>query len=79
MSSLPSDRTKLNAAVGDQSQSITPASGRKNREALIEAYDTIDLLNQKLITYQTGTRYNVDGGAFTDTAFVNTIDGGTFA
>lgn len=46
MANLPSDRTKLNAAVANQQPSVV-ASAKANREALIESYDTIDLLNQK--------------------------------
>jgi len=49
MAQLPADRTKLNAAVANQQPSIV-ASAKANREALIEAYDTIDLLNQKVDT-----------------------------
>jgi hypothetical protein len=43
MAQLPADRTKLNAAVANQQPSIV-ASAQANREALIEAYDTIDKL-----------------------------------
>lgn len=31
-----------------------------------------------LQTYQAGTRYNADGGAFTDGTATTVIDGGTF-
>jgi hypothetical protein len=43
MARLPADRTKLNAAVQNQQPSIV-ADAIANREALIEAYDTIDML-----------------------------------
>jgi len=43
MARLPADRTKLNAAIVNQQPSIV-ASAQANREALIEAYDTIDML-----------------------------------
>lgn len=41
----------------------------------------VDQVNANWIDYAAftvGLRYMVDGGAFTDTAFDNTIDGGTF-
>ncbi|PZD95240.1 hypothetical protein DNH61_11815 [Paenibacillus sambharensis] len=47
MANLPSNRTKLQAAVTNQQPTIV-ASSQANREAMIEAYDTIDLLNQKV-------------------------------
>jgi len=43
MAQLPADRTKLNAAVQNQQPSFI-ADAIANREALIEAYDTIDML-----------------------------------
>lgn len=43
MAQLPADRTKLNVAIANQQPSIV-ASAQANREALIEAYDTIDKL-----------------------------------
>ena len=43
MAKLPADRTKLNAAVQNQQPSFI-ADAIANREALIEAYDTIDML-----------------------------------
>jgi len=49
MAQLPADRTKLNAAIQNQQPSIV-ADAIANREALVEAYDTIDLLNQKVDT-----------------------------
>jgi hypothetical protein len=49
MAQLPADRTKLNAAVQNQQPSFV-ADAIANREALVEAYDTIDLLNQKVDT-----------------------------
>ena len=77
MASLPTDRTKLTAAQGNQ-VAASVASASKNINAITEAYDSIDLLNQKVENYQAGTRYNVDGGAFTDGTATNVIDGGTF-
>lgn len=77
MASLPVDRTKLAAAQGNQVPSAVISSA-KNIAAITENTDSIDLLNQKLENYQAGTRYNVDGGSYTDTVFVNTIDGGTY-
>jgi hypothetical protein len=77
MPSLPSDRTKLTSAQGNQNPSIV-ASSAKNIGAITETYDTIDLLYQTLQTYQAGTRYNADGGAFTDGTATTVIDGGTF-
>jgi hypothetical protein len=47
MANLPSDRTKLQVAVSNQQASVI-ASAQANREMAIEAYDTIDLLNQKV-------------------------------
>lgn len=41
----------------------------------------VDQVNANWIDYDSfkvGTRYVVDGGAFTDTSVQNTIDGGTF-
>lgn len=46
MATLPADRTKLNVAVANQQPSVV-ASSQANREALVEVYDTVDLLNQK--------------------------------
>lgn len=43
MANLPANRTKLNVAIANQQPSIV-ASAQANREALVEAYDTIDLL-----------------------------------
>lgn len=77
MPSLPVDRTKLALAQSNQVPATTASSSR-NINAITEAYDSIDLLNQKVENYQAGTRYNVDGGSYTDTTFVNTIDGGTY-
>lgn len=77
MAQLPTDRTKLNAAIANQQPSII-ASAQANREAMIEGYDSIDLLYQNLLNYQASIRYLADGGNFTDTSFVNVIDGGTF-
>lgn len=77
MPSLPSDRTKLAAAQGNQVPSVVIAS-KKNIDAITEAYDTIDLLNRNLLSYQAGSSRIIDGGSFTDTAFVGTYDGGTF-
>lgn len=45
MANLPADRTKLQAAISNQQPSIT-ASSQANRETLVEAYDTLDLLYQ---------------------------------
>lgn len=47
MANLPANRTKLNVAIANQQPSIV-ASSQANREALVESYDTIDLLNQKV-------------------------------
>lgn len=49
MANLPADRTKLNAAIANQQPSIV-ASSKANREALVEAYDTIDHLYQYLLS-----------------------------
>lgn len=77
MPSLPADRTKLALAQGNQVPSTVIASA-KNINAITEIYDTVDLLNTNLIAYQAGTRYNADGGAFTDGTATTVIDGGTF-
>lgn len=49
MATLPSDRTKLTLAQGNQNPGNTLGSSQ-NKNALTEAYDTIDLLNQKVDT-----------------------------
>lgn len=77
MPSLPADRTKLALAQGNQVPSVVIASA-KNINAITEIYDTVDLLNQNLLSYQSGSSRIIDGGSFTDTAFVGTYDGGTF-
>lgn len=77
MASLPVDRTKLALAQANQVPSAVIASA-KNINAITENTDSIDLLNQKLEDYQAGTRYNADGGAFTDGTATTVIDGGTF-
>ena len=77
MPSLPADRTKLALAQNNQVPATTASSSR-NINAITEIYDTVDLLNQNLLSYQSGSSRIIDGGSFTDTAFVGTYDGGTF-
>src|SRR5690606_12847196 len=47
MATLPADRTKLSLAQANQVPSAV-ASAQRNIDTLTEAYDTIDLLNQKV-------------------------------
>lgn len=47
MATLPSNRTKLQAAISNQVAGTT-ADASANINAMIEAYDTIDTLNQKV-------------------------------
>lgn len=54
------------------------SDGPKIKSSNDVVYNTIDELNQKLDNYQAGTRYSVDGGAFTDVTATTVIDGGTF-
>lgn len=61
-----------NTATGVKASSI------KIDAAIADIVNTINVNDTALANYQAGTRYNADGGAYTDTAFVNTIDGGTY-
>jgi hypothetical protein len=74
---LPIDRTAkatLDANLVNGNTSDAPAIKAVNDVT----FNTIDELYNRLLSYVAGTRYTADGGAFTDTTFVNTIDGGTF-
>lgn len=54
MATLPADRTKLALAQGNQVPNMVIASA-KNINSIVEAYDTVDLLNQKVdANYGTG-------------------------
>ncbi|CAM4097520.1 right-handed parallel beta-helix repeat-containing protein [Paenibacillus alkaliterrae] len=84
MATLPADRSKLALAQSNQVAG-TVASGQKNKDALTEAYDTVDLLFQRLNEYQNaGTLsrlaiinvkdYNASGSAQTTTGSITAGD-----
>lgn len=50
MAQLPADRTKLTLAQANQTPGLV-ADATANKNALTEAYDTIDLLNEKVDTH----------------------------
>lgn len=75
MSQVPT--TNINALYNNTTAG-TVASPTNMDAAVQDIVATINGIDTALSNYQAGTRYNVDGGAFSDTEFVNTIDGGTF-
>lgn len=75
MSQVP--QVNVNALYSNTTSGI-PASPTVMDAAVQDIVFTINANDTELKNYQAGTRYNVDGGSYTDTVFGTTIDGGAY-